>query len=244
MRNIKLTIEYDGTNYSGWQVQVGVVTIQQRVEEAVRAVTGERAHVQGASRTDAGVHALRTVANFKTESKIPIHKLILALNANLPEDIAVREIEEADEKFHAQFHAKSKVYRYTIFNSPIRTALDRHFVHSFGLKLDEGRMAEAAKCLVGEHDFRSFTTEAWAKTNTVRTVKDIRVERDGDLITISVEANGFLYNMVRAIAGTLIEIGRGKMEVAEMQAILEARDRKKAGPTAPAKGLCLVEVRY
>lgn len=244
MRNIKLTIEFDGTNYSGWQMQVGVLTIQQLLQEAIGAVTGERIYVQGASRTDAGVHALAQVANFKTASKIRTDKLLPAINAHLPEDIVVKRLEEVPEDFHSQFHARSKLYRYTILNSFIRPALSRGLCHVVGPPLDETRMAEAAQCLVGEHDFRAFTTEAWTKTNTVRTVTAVRVERVGETITVEVEANGFLYNMVRAIVGTLIEIGRGKMEVAEMKAILDSRDRKKAGPTAPAKGLCLVEVRH
>ena len=244
MRNIKIIIEYDGTNYSGWERQPNGVTIQETIENAIKKVTDEETRVQGSGRTDAGVHARGQVANFRTASTIPAGKLLLAINAHLPNDIVVKKIEEVPENFHAQFNAKSKTYRYTVLNSRTGAALDRRQVYVFKAPLDERRMAEAAQCLIGEHDFRSFTTEARTKTNTVRTITDLRIERHGERITFTIEASGFLYNMVRAIVGTLLDIGRGKLEVSHMRAILDARDRAKAGPTAPAKGLCLLQVKY
>ncbi|NOZ20570.1 MAG: tRNA pseudouridine(38-40) synthase TruA [Planctomycetes bacterium] len=244
MRNIKITIEYDGTNYCGWERQKNGMSIQEMLEKAVEGVTGEKTVVHGSGRTDAGVHALGQVATFSTSSAIPTEKLLLAVNTHLPEDIVVKRIEEVSEKLHARYNAKSKVYRYTVLTGPVGSALDRNRIYHVKYRLDEKRMIDAAECLIGEHDFRSFTTEARAKKNTVRTLLDLKIEREGERIIFTFEGSGFLYNMVRAIVGTLIDIGRGHLRVEEMKAILEARDRSEAGPTAPAKGLCLVEVKY
>ncbi|MEW6356312.1 MAG: tRNA pseudouridine(38-40) synthase TruA [Planctomycetota bacterium] len=244
MRNIKITVEYDGTNYCGWERQKNGVSIQEMLEKAIEGVTRKKTVIHGSGRTDAGVHALGQVATFQTASEIPAEKLLLAINAHLPRDIVVRKIEEVYGKLHARYDARSKVYRYTVLTGPAGSALDRDRVYHVKYPLNVSRMRKAAKCLLGEHDFRSFTTEAWTRKNTVRTLLDVKIERQGDRIVFTFEGDGFLYNMVRAIVGTLIDIGRGHLKVEDMKVILEARDRSKAGPTTPAKGLCLVEVRY
>ena len=244
MRNLKLTIEYDGTSYAGWQTQAGRPTIQQTLEDAVHRITGERVHVQGSGRTDSGVHALGQAANFRTHAKIPAAKLRLALNALLPPDIVVRRVREAPPDFHAQFDARWKTYRYTILNDRVPTALDRFFCHQVPVPLDVRAMRRAARCLVGRHDFQAFRSEGWREKDTVRTIRRLTIAKNGRVVHITVEGNGFLYNMVRAIAGTLIDIGRGKRPPEDMQKILASRDRKQAGPTAPARGLCLIGVKY
>jgi tRNA pseudouridine38-40 synthase len=244
VRNLKLTIEYDGTSYAGWQTQAGRPTIQQTLEDAVHRITGERVHVQGSGRTDSGVHALGQAANFRTHAKIPAAKLRLALNALLPPDIVVRSVREAPPDFHAQFDAKWKTYRYTILNDRVPTALDRFFCHQVPVPLDVRAMRRAARGLVGRHDFQAFRSEGWREKDTVRTIRRLTIARKGRHVHLTVEGNGFLYNMVRAIAGTLIVIGRGKRPPEDMQKILASRDRKQAGPTAPARGLCLITVKY
>ena len=244
MRNLKLTIEYDGTSYAGWQTQAGRPTIQQTLEDAVHRITGERVHVQGSGRTDSGVHALGQAANFRTHAKIPAAKLRLALNALLPPDIVVRRVREAPPDFHAQFDARWKTYRYTILNDRVPTALDRFFCHQVPVPLDVRAMRRAARSLVGRHDFQAFRSEGWREKDTVRTIRRLTIAKTGRYVHLTVEGNGFLYNMVRAIAGTLIDIGRGKRPPEDMQKILASRDRKQAGPTAPARGLCLISVKY
>jgi len=244
VRNLKLTIEYDGTNYAGWQTQTGRATVQQTIEEKILKITGERVHVQGSGRTDSGVHALGQVANLKTHSKIPAAKLRLALNALLPADIVVRRVSEAGPEFNAQFNAKWKTYRYTILNDRVPTALNRFFCHQVPVPLDVDAMRRAARCLVGRRDFQAFRSEGWREKDTVRTIRRLTVSKKGRYITVTVTGDGFLYNMVRAIVGTLIDIGRGKRPPEDMEGILASRDRRQAGPTAPARGLCLVWVKY
>ena len=244
MRNLKLTIEYDGTSYAGWQTQTGRPTIQQTLEDAVHRITGERVHVQGSGRTDSGVHALGQAANFRTHANIPAAKLRLALNALLPPDIVVRSVREAPPDLHAQFDARWKTYRYAILNDRVPTALDRFFCHQVPVPLDVRAMRGAARSLVGRHDFQAFRSEGWREKDTVRTIRRLTIAKKGRYVHITVEGNGFLYNMVRAIAGTLIVIGRGKRPPEDMQKILASRDRKQAGPTAPARGLCLITVKY
>lgn len=278
MRNIQLLIEYDGTNFSGWQEQRiktsrGVSqytpTIQACLREAIHKITGEWVVVYGASRTDAGVHALGQVANFKTYSKLPAERLVPALNSYLPREIVVRSAGEVPDEFHAQFHAKSKVYRYTILNDPVPRAINRNFYYHFHCPLDVERMREAAQHLLGRHDFRAFCVEAHNKENTVRTIKSIEIIQDdpaaicgagpapdlpwseakgrcraGQYLHLVVEADGFLHKMIRGIVGTLLLVGSGKMGLAEFKGVVEARDRSLAGPTVPAKGLCLLKVNY
>lgn len=244
MRNIKLTIRYDGTQYAGWQSQKNGLAIQDVIQGAIKVITLESVSLIGSGRTDAGVHAEAQVANFKTKSKIPLKKLQMALNSRLPRDIAITHIEEAGTKFNAQKSAKSKLYRYTIVNNDYMDPLVRHFAAKCFYKLDINLMRKAAKYLVGRHDFKSFRTTDGEEKNSVRTIKNIKIEKDGNSVYIYIEANGFLYNMVRSIVGTLVEIGRGKFAVSGMKDILLKRNRKFSGPTMPAKGLCMVRVLY
>lgn len=243
-RNIKIVVEYDGTNYGGWQRQKNAVTVQQVLEEAVERIVQHKVTVLGASRTDSGVHALGQTANFRTTSGIPPRRLLTAINSQLSPDVVVRSLVDVDDGFHAQFHAKSKIYRYTILNHRIRTALNRAYCHFVGPKLDVILMRRAAKFLIGRHDFKAFESDADPESNSVRTVTRASFKRTGHYLVFTIEGDGFLYNMVRAIVGTLIEVGRGKVTTDGFRDILESRDRTFAGPTAPAKGLCLVKVKY
>lgn len=246
MRNIKLTIEYDGTNYQGWQVQGDAPTIQKTLEEAITNVVQHPVTVVGSGRTDAGVHALGQVAGFSTSSEIPAQNLAYAINSHLPPDVAVPAAEDAPPEFHARYSAKQKTYRYTILNRDVRSPLLRNRAYRLRAGLDLGEMKRAASHLIGEHDFQAFQSkslEAEGKSS-VRTITRLSIERSGDLIELYVTANGFLYNMVRAIVGTLIEAGIGKIDADEVKRILDSKDRSIAGPTAPARGLCLMEVVY
>ena len=244
MRNIKLTIRYDGTNYSGWQSQKNGRAIQDVIQDAIGKITGEYSHLTGSGRTDAGVHALAQVANFKTRSKIPLKNLRMALNSALPKDIVIYRAEEALSKFDAQRSAKSKLYRYVIMNNNFVDPFLRRYVTKCFYQLDIERMRQAAKYLIGRHDFRSFQAADGIERNSVRTIRNITIEKELDLIYIDIEANGFLYNMVRNISGTLVEAGRGKFSVKSVKEILLKKDRRCSGPTMPAKGLRLVQVNY
>ncbi|NUO07754.1 MAG: tRNA pseudouridine(38-40) synthase TruA [Candidatus Brocadia sp.] len=244
MRNVRLLIEYEGTHYAGWQWQKNVSTIQETLSKAIGHVVQEPIKIYGASRTDAGVHALGQVANFKTVSYIPSERLPHAINFYLPHDITVKEARDVTESFHAQYDAKSKVYRYTLLNDWIRTSLQRNFCHVCGFQLDIDKMIAAAKSLIGTHDFTSFTTNAWCEKHRIRTVKMADVKKEEKYVSFTIEADGFLYNMVRTMVGTLIEVGRGKIMVEGIKDIINAKNRKVAGPTAPARGLCLIEVKY
>lgn len=244
MRNIKLTIRYDGTGYSGWQSQKNGRAIQDVIQDAIRKITGEHSHLTGSGRTDAGVHALAQVANFKTRSNIPLKNLQMALNTELPKDIVIYHAEEVDLKFDAQRSARSKLYRYVIMNSNFLDPFLRRYAAKCFYLLDIKRMRRSAKYLVGRHDFRSFQAVGGGEKNSIRKVKHITIEKDGDLIYIDIEANGFLYNMVRNIAGTLVEVGRGKFSVESVKEILREKDRRCSGPTMPAKGLRLIRVIY
>ena len=251
MRNIKLTIEYDGTNYRGWQIQqrkpeaVGTEkTIQGVVERVLSGILQEETRIIGAGRTDAGVHALGQTANFKTKSKMPMAVMQRALNALLPKDIIIIDIEETKPDFNSRFNAISKTYRYQILNRDYSSAFERLYQHYVPYKLDARLMAREARVLIGRRDFKSFQAADKKERMSVRNIKRLSVKADGPVITIDIEANGFLYNMVRNIVGTLIEIGRGKFPIGSMKRILRAKDRTQAGPTAPAKGLCLMRVKY
>lgn len=244
MRNIRLLIEYDGTQYAGWQWQNDQKTVQEMLSKAVEQVVQEPVKIYGASRTDSGVHALGQVANFKTTSSVPSKRLIHAINFYLPHDITVKGAADVPVSFHAQYDAQSKIYRYTLLNNWIRTSLNRNFCYFCGLLLNAEKMRYAAQYLIGTHDFTSFTTSALQGKNRIRTVKRLEITREGKYLYFTVEANGFLYNMVRTMVGTLIEVGRGKIMVESMKDILGAKNRNLAGPTAPAKGLCLIEVKY
>ncbi|MBI2471049.1 MAG: tRNA pseudouridine(38-40) synthase TruA [Planctomycetes bacterium] len=244
MRNIRLLIEYDGTNYAGWQWQKNAITIQETLSKTIERVVQEPVKIYGSSRTDAGVHALGQVANFHTRSNIPSKRLLLAINFYLPHDITIKEAADVPESFHSQYNTVSKVYKYTLFNDWIRTSLNRNFCHVCGFQLDMDNMAKTAQYLTGTHDFTSFTTKALQEKNRIRTIKRLEIKREGRYIYFTVEADGFLYNMVRSIVGTLIEVGRGKISGEDVKDILDAKNRNLAGPTAPAKGLCLMEVKY
>jgi tRNA pseudouridine38-40 synthase len=253
MRNFKLEIEYDGTHYYGWQVQNGKKaravyrnsqTIQHVLEEVLKKILQENIKLIVAGRTDSGVHALSQVANFKSSSRIPLEKLHWALNCLLPEDIKVTRIKNVGINFNSRFSAKSKFYRYTILNRKYSSALLANRVYFFNHHLNVALMRCEAKVLLGRHNFTSFQATEVRQRNPLRTIKFIKITKDKDLLHIDIQADSFLYNMVRSIAGTLLEIGRGRFPKGSMEKILKARNRKLAGPTLPAKGLFLVEVRY
>jgi len=246
MRNIKLTIEYDGTNYFGWQIQNKrqSKTVQKTIEKCLQKILQRRIKLIASGRTDAGVHAKAQVANFKTESSLSLEKLQRALNAVLPPDIAITHIEEVKLDFHSRFEAKSKVYRYTILNRPYRSSLLKDSVYFYPYPLDTKLMQRQARILLGRHNFKAFQASDKKERNSVRTIKQLKIIKDKDLIYIDIEADGFLYNMVRNIVGTLIEIGRGKFSAGSLRKIMLSKKRRLAGPTLPARGLCLVEVKY
>ena len=241
---MKLTIEYDGTAYHGWQSQINATAVQDIVTAAVRKLTGENCSLTGSSRTDTGVHALGQVCNFFTESSIPADKFTFALNPLLPDDVVIRRSEEVPTDFHARFSTTGKKYRYLIYNSTFPSALQRHRAYHVFYHLDEDAMAEAAAHFIGTHDFVAFSTTGGSVKTTVRTIMQATVERNGELIEFCVTGNGFLYNMVRIIAGTLVEVGIGRIRPDSIPDIITGQNRKKAGRTAPAQGLYLVEVYY
>ena len=244
MKRVKLTVAYDGTNYYGWQVQPNGITVQEALNQCLSEFSGENIETIGASRTDAGVHALGNVAVFDTEMRMPGDKFSFALNQRLPEDIRIQKSEEVDADFHPRYVKSQKTYEYRILNCRFPIPTERFYSHFTYIPLDVDKMKEAASYLIGEHDFKSFCgTGAQVKT-TVRTVKEIQIEKSGDRITIRITGEGFLYNMVRIIAGTLMDIGGGLYSPEKMKEILEAKDRKKAGPTAPARGLTLMKIQY
>ena len=243
MKNIKLTIEYDGTNYHGWQIQQNSITVQEVVQNAIKRLLGEEIPVISCSRTDVGVHAYGQTLNFMTHSSIPPEKFSFALNNLLPTDIVVRKSELVTEDFHARYSAKGKKYRYLVFNSIQPSALNRNRAWHVKPVLDVERMVEGSKAFLGEHDFAAFQATGGQVRSTVRTIYNIIVNKMPDnIISIEVEGNGFLYNMVRIIAGTLVYVGLGKLRPDEVTEIIESCDRKRAGITAPAHGLYLIEV--
>jgi len=245
MRNIKIVVEYEGTNYNGWQWQPNGVTIQQILEERFAVITQEKIKLVGSGRTDAGVHAIGQVANFKTETAIPCENLLRGVNSLLPKDIAVRGVTEVDDTFHARYNAKSKIYVYKIYNSAIRSALYRNYTWHVYDSLNSSAMEATLSILAGTHDFSSFCGADDDAVTHVRTINNTAINvADGGMIIVSVEANGFLRHMVRNIVGTLVAVGKGKLSKEECSRILEAKDRTKAGVTAPPQGLYLKEVRY
>ena len=244
MRNIKLTLAYDGTDFHGWQRQPGLRTIQEHLENAIAQLTGTRPATNASGRTDAGVHALGQVVHFLTVSPHSNDTFVRALNAILPHDIRVLAAEEKPQAFHATLDAKSKRYRYAIDNGAIADVFQLRYSWHVHPPLDAAAMADAGQFLLGRHDFRSFETDWPNRTSSVRTIFDLTVERTGTFVTIEVEADGFLYNMVRSIAGTLMLVGAGKRAEAWVAEVLVGESRVLAGPTAPAKGLFLVKVDY
>lgn len=241
VRRIRLMVAYDGTAYNGWQYQPGGVTIEEKLNQALYELTGEKTGVIGASRTDAGVHARCNYAVFDTRMRMEAPKFAYALNQRLPEDIRVRRSEEVAPDWHPRRCRSVKTYEYRILNAEFPDPLDRLYAHFTYRELDIGKMRSAAAYLVGEHDFKSFCSIHTQAESTVRTVTALTVERQGAVILIRISGNGFLYNMVRIIVGTLLEAGSGKYPPERVAAILEARDRRAAGPTAPARGLTLTD---
>jgi tRNA pseudouridine38-40 synthase len=244
MRNFKLTLSYDGTDFFGWQRQPDRRTVQQVLEEAIGRLTGFESPTTASGRTDAGVHALGQVVHFYTASRHGPEVFVRALNAMLPPDVRVLDATEVPQSFHATLDAKAKLYRYVIDNGPVADPFQRRYSDHVFLPLDVPAMHRAAQALRGRHDFRSFETHWPNRTSSVRTIFHIAVSRMGRFVWIDVEADGFLYNMVRAIAGTLVQVGTGKWPESRIAEILAAEDRRQAGPTAPPQGLFLVRVRY
>ena len=240
MKRIGLVVAYDGTNYSGWQVQPNGITVQSVLNETLSQLLGEQIETIGASRTDAGVHALGNVAVFDTESRIPGEKFSYALNQRLPEDIRIQLSEEVEPDFHPRYCDSEKTYEYRILNRKFPVPTERLYSYFYHYKLDVDKMREAAAYLVGEHDFKSFCSVHTQAETTIRTIYQLEVEETGAEIRIRVCGNGFLYNMVRIIAGTLIEAGQGKYPPERVKEMLDGKERQKSGPTAPAKGLCLL----
>lgn len=244
MKRIMLTVAYDGTDYHGWQYQPGVATIEGELNHHLSQLLQEEITVIGASRTDTGVHGLCNLAVFDTQTQIPPEKLSYALNRRLPEEIRIRCSREVEPDFHPRKCSSRKTYEYRIWNDGFENPLLRRYAHFTYQTLDVEKMREAAACLIGVHDFASFCAAGSTARTTVRTIYDLQVERQGKLIVIRVTGNGFLYNMVRIIAGTLMEVGRGRREPRWVEEVLQARDRTAAGPTAPAKGLVLKKYEF
>jgi len=244
MRNIMLTLCYDGTDFHGWQRQPQLRTVQQTLEDALQQLTGVAANTTASGRTDRGVHALGQVVHFLTASRHSCQTFIRGLNALLPRDVRVLDAREVPQAFHATLDARSKRYRYVIDNGTIACPFQRRYSWHVRPPLDVDPMNRAGHCLLGRHDFHSFETDWPNRTSSVRTILDLTVERRGEVVAIEVEADGFLYNMVRAITGTLVLVGVGKRPASWVSEVLTAENRMAAGPTAPPQGLFLVKARY
>lgn len=241
---VRLTVAYDGTQYHGWQLQPNGITIESVLNQALFDLLGEEISVIGASRTDAGVHSLGNVAVFDTNARIPAEKISYALNQRLPEDVVVQESKEAAADFHPRRCNSRKTYEYRILNRKFPDPMRRRDTYFYHYDLDVNQMKEAAKSLVGEHDFKSFCSIHTDVESTVRTLYEAEVRRKEDIITIRLTGSGFLYNMVRIIAGTLVEVGRGRLKPEAVKRILEEKDRSAAGPTAPACGLTMIGIAF
>ena len=244
MKRVKLIVAYDGTNYNGWQVQPNGITIEGELNHHLSELLKEDIHVTGASRTDAGVHALGNVAVFDTNARMPAEKISYAMNTRLPADIRIQDSCEVSPDFHPRFQKTTKTYEYRILNRRFPDPTKRLYSFFYYYPLDVVKMQQASLYLVGEHDFQSFCTAKPGVDNTVRTIYSLEVMKEEDIITIRVSGNGFLYNMVRIIAGTLIRVGGGSIRPEQVKEILEAKDRTRAGHKAAACGLTLVEVEY
>lgn len=244
MRRIKLIVAYDGTEYSGWQIQPEAPTIEMYLDKAIHELTGENVHVTGASRTDAGVHAYGNVAVFDTESTIPGDRFTFALNRFLPDSIVIQDSWEVAGDFHPRHCNTRKTYEYRILNTAVPLPQKRNFTWHVAGSIDIDKMREAAAYIVGEHDFKSFCCVRTQAESTVRTIYSLEVLQEGSEIIIRIKGNGFLYNMVRIITGTLIQVGKGRFEPEYVKQMLEAKDRTVAGQTAPPQGLTLVGIEY
>lgn len=244
MRNIKLTLEYDGTHFFGYQTQKNRRTIQNELEKALRQLFQKKIISHGASRTDSGVHAEGQVVHFETSSQLPIKKIQRGLNHYLPQDISVIGISEASSSFHAQYSAKWKVYEYRLLHSKHRSPLESYRAYQFPYPLNLNKMKQAARLLRGRHDFRAFESNGGRRKSGVRTIRKFEIKKRKNMISILIEADGFLYKMVRSLVGTLLEIGSGKMELSTLRKILSSKDHNLIGPTAPPQGLILKRVSY
>ena len=248
MINIKLTIEYEGTKYYGWQRQKVFLSIQGILEEKISQITQEKISLNGSGRTDAGVHALGQVANYKTNSSIPLVELPFILNRMLPLDIRIKKAEKVDNNFHARYSAVSKIYHYYVLNcnqnNNYLPIFLKNYVYCVYQNINLVEMKKASKFLQGEHDFTSFACSGSRMGHWIRTVKDVDIIKKGNIFCFHLEANAFLYKMVRTIVGTLLEVGNEKINYLEIKKILEAKNRKMAGKTVPAKGLFLMKVKY
>ena len=244
MKRVKLTVAYDGTNYCGWQVQPNGLAVQEVLNRCLSEFLGTETEVIGASRTDAGVHALGNVAVFDTEARMPAEKFSYALNTRLPQDIRIQDSCQVPEDFHPRFQETIKTYEYKIYNRQFPDPTKRLYTYFYYYPLDVQKMRQGAGYLIGEHDFKSFCATAAVVETTVRTIYELTVSRQEDIITIRVTGNGFLYNMVRIIAGTLLQAGMGMIEPEEIKTILAAKERSAAGPTAPAQGLTMIGIEY
>lgn len=244
MKRVRLTVAYDGTNYHGWQTQNNGITVESELNRCLSELLGERVEVIGASRTDSGVHALGNIAVFDTKNRMPADRISYALNRRLPEDIRIQKSEEVSAGWHPRRRASRKTYEYRIYRGEFPMPVKRLYACFVYQPLDVEKMRRAAQYLTGEHDFRSFCQAGSQAKSTVRTLYEVTLEEQGADLVIRVCGSGFLYNMVRILAGTLIEIGKGKQEPDSMKAVLEARDRSAAGPTAPACGLTLIKYEF
>lgn len=244
MRNIRLTIEYDGKDFNGWQKQPNKLNIQGEIERAIEEITGEKVDLIASGRTDAGVHALAQMANFKTNSNLPVEKYPIALNTKLKKSIRIQKAEEVEEDFHSRYHCKQKTYRYVINNSEQGSSIYRNLEYFVPNKLNVEKMQKAVKYFEGEHDFKAFKASGTSSKSSVRTIYKGKVEKQGDRIIIELTGNGFLYNMVRIIAGTLVDVGLEKIKPSEIPEIIEKGERIRAGKTLPPQGLYLVKVEY
>ncbi len=245
MHTLKLTVEYDGTHFFGFQRQKSHRTVQEELENALRRFLHEPVTVHGAGRTDSGVHAVHQTAHIKIKNGMPAEAVRKALNGILPRDVAVKKVEEVPSNFHARFSARGKVYQYFIWNSRVRSPLNESIAWQYPVKLDVEKMKQAAHKIAGKRDFKSFQSSGSKKEmGTVRHLSRLEISKKGPLISFKFEGNGFLYNMVRNIVGTLVWVGEGKRSPGDLDLILASKDRRKAGPTAPAKGLFLVKVKY
>ena len=244
MRNIKLTIEYDGKDFNGWQKQPNKLNIQGEIEKAIFNVTGETVELYASGRTDAGVHALGQVANFKTNTTIPINKIAIAINSQLKKSIIIKQAEEVEEDFHSRYKCKQKTYRYIINNSLQGTAIYRYLEYHMPQELNIEKMKKAIKYFEGEHDFKAFKSSGTSSKSSVRTIYKAEIKQNEEKIYIELTGNGFLYNMVRIISGTLVDVGLGKIKAEDIPNIIEEGKRENAGKTLPPHGLYLVSVIY
>ena len=245
MKNIKLTIEYDGKDFNGWQKQPDKLNIQGTIEQAIERITGDKVDLNASGRTDAGVHAIGQVANFKTNYELPIEKWPLALNANIKKSIVIKSAEEVEERFHSRLSCKRKTYRYVINNSKYGTAIYRYLETHIPQKLDIEKMQQAVKHFEGEHDFKAFKASGTSSKSSVRTIYKAEVlQMPDERIYIELTGSGFLYNMVRIISGTLVDVGLGKIEPNAIPSIIDSKQRERAGKTLPPNGLYLLNVEY